>query len=75
MMITVNNTVLHVEKVVRVNLKTSSQEKKMCNYVWWHMLTSCSRHFAIYPSIESLCHVTETSLGQLYLNKIFLKIK
>lgn len=39
------------------------------------MLTSCSRHFAIYPSIESLCHVTETSLGQLYLNKIFLKIK
>lgn len=53
---TVVNTVLHIWKLVRVNLKSSHHKKKNSNYASLHgdgCKISCGDHFAMYTNIES----------------------
>lgn len=44
-----------------------SQEKNICNCVWWQMLTDSI--VVVYASIKSLCSARKLMLYQLYLSK------
>ena len=72
----INNTILHIGMLLRVNFKSSHpQEKKFCNYVWWQMLTrlNCD-HFKIYTNIKSLCCTTEMNMFYInYISFFFLR--
>ena len=69
MLTTVNNTVLHMWQLLRVNTKKfSSEEKKFCNGMWWRMLTKLtvviiaqdtqtSNHFVEHLKLECPSHL------------------
>lgn len=69
----ISKIILHIWKLLRVNLGKVLKTKKY-NFVQWQtvILTSCN-HFTMYTNIKSLCCIKETNV-MLYINYI-LKCK
>ena len=65
----VNNTILHFKSFEGRALK-SSHHKKKNNFVVINVnLIDYIDYLTIHTNIESLCHIPETNISQLYLNK------
>ena len=61
----VNNTVLHIWKLLRVDLKSSHHKKKILlklGMVTDTNKTSCDEHFTVSTNISSLCCTPETNI-------------
>ena len=66
----VNNIVLCIQKLLKVDLKSPPHKKKICNCVMMDVnKVYCGDHFAIYTSIDSCCTPETNVICQLYLKK------
>lgn len=71
MVTSVNNTVLYIWKLRRVDLKHSHYQKKNFNYVVTDVNEAhCGDHFIILANIESLCCAPKTNISHVNVKHI-----